>query len=48
MRNSVVRRLLAVLAVVVGLGVASAAAPAVASPASHQTVVSPASDWWWD
>lgn len=47
MRNSVVRRFLAVLAVVVGCAVTSTAAPAVAAPASH-TVVHTMSDWWWN
>lgn len=48
MSKAVLHRLLAVLAVVLGVGLASAAAPAVASPAPNHSVVSPAADWWWN
>jgi hypothetical protein len=50
MRGPFWRRVAAVLALAVGIGVAAPAAQASAAPVSavgstHQ--VSPASDWWW-
>lgn len=42
-----VRRFIAVLAAVLGIGMVATAAPAVAAPAAS-TSVAPAKDWWWD